>query len=180
MAQPKLQIRLVANFLYHLHNNGDNTNTKTLNGEINIDGKSDGHRLLQSHIVFCSQISRTDISECRARDVGVKTEHCRRHIFLSAAHSITDHQTHLRVAQVWDVLHLCASLKSSTRNLFHRPLLDVPDPFPSFCSTPSPTTPTSMHRLESGDLPAPLRTEDCSLAVWSNPLLSQFVKIWRS
>ena len=35
-------------------------------------------------------------------------------------------------AQVWDVLHLCASSKSSTHNMFHRPLLDVPDPFPSF------------------------------------------------
>ena len=50
--------------------------------------------------------------------------------------------------------------------MFHRPLLDVPDPVPSFCST------TSLS-VELGDLPAPLRTEDHSLAVWSNPLLSQ-------
>ena len=64
--------------LHHLHNNGGNTNTKTpngantktLNGEITIGGKSDGCRLFQSHIGFVSQISRTDISECRARDGG--------------------------------------------------------------------------------------------------------------
>ena len=36
---------------------------------------------------------------------------CRTHIFLSVAHSITDHRTHLRVAQVWDVLHLLRILK---------------------------------------------------------------------
>ena len=28
--------------------------------------------------------------------------------------------------------------------MFHRPLLDVPDPFPSFCSTPPPSTPNSL------------------------------------
>ena len=33
----------------------------------------------------------------------------RTHIFLSVAHLITDRHTHLRAAQVWDVLHLCAS-----------------------------------------------------------------------
>ena len=31
--------------------------------------------------------------------------------------------------------------------------------------------------LESGDYPAPLRTEDCSLSVWSYPLLSLFLKL---
>ena len=63
----------------------------------------------------------------------MKTETpCRTHIFLSAAHMITDHHTHLRVAQVWDVLPVCSSRKSSAHNMFHRPLLDVLDPFPSF------------------------------------------------
>ena len=46
--------------LHHLHNNGGNTNTKTLNGantktrngEITIGGKCDGYRLFQSHIGF--------------------------------------------------------------------------------------------------------------------------------
>ena len=47
--------------------------------------------------------------------------------------------------------------------MFHRPLLDVPDPFPSFCSTPTPTTPTSLPMTGSGDPPALLRTEDYSL-----------------
>ena len=42
--------------------------------------------------------------------------------------------------------------------MFHRPLFDVSDPFPTFCSIP-------------------LRTEDYSLAIWSNPLLSVML-IW--
>ena len=58
---------------------------------------------------------------------------------------------------------------SSTHNMFHRPLLDVPDPFPYFCSTPPPTTLTSLPMTG----PAPLRAEDCSLAAWSNTTLSQ-------
>ena len=55
---------------HHLHNNGGNTNTKTLDGEIQIGGKSGGCRLFQSHMGLFSQISRADISECRARDGG--------------------------------------------------------------------------------------------------------------
>ena len=65
--------------LHHLHNNGGNTNTKTLNGKINIGGKS-GYRSFQSHVDF-SQISRTDISECRARVGRAKTEHLVARIF---------------------------------------------------------------------------------------------------
>ena len=34
--------------------------------------------------------------------------------------------------------------KSSTHNMFHRPLLDVPDPCLSFCSTSPPFTPTPL------------------------------------
>ena len=42
----------------------------------------------------------------------VKTETPRRtHIFLNVTHVITDHHTHLRVAQVWDVLHLLRIVK---------------------------------------------------------------------
>ena len=53
----------------HKHQDSINgANTKTLNGEITIGGKSDGYRQFQSHIGFVSQISRTDMSECRARD----------------------------------------------------------------------------------------------------------------
>ena len=67
--------------LLHLHNNSGKTNTKTLDFEINIGGKSDRHRLFHSHIDF-SQISRSDICECRAR--GGRAEDrkpCRTHIF---------------------------------------------------------------------------------------------------
>ena len=53
--------------LHHLRKNGGNTNTKTLNGKINTDGKNDGYRLFQNQKVF-AQMSRTDISECRGRD----------------------------------------------------------------------------------------------------------------
>ena len=83
----------------------------------------------------------------------------RTHIFLTAAHLITDHHTHMRVAQVWDVLHLCASEQSSTHNMFHRPLLDVPDTCPFFCSTPSPS---SLSMTE-------LRRSPCATPLWGGP-----------
>ena len=35
----------------------------------------------------------------------------RTHFFLSVSHLITDHHTHLRVAQVWDVLHFLRILR---------------------------------------------------------------------
>ena len=70
---------------------------------------------------------------------GVKTEHLLARTFFCVAHLITNHHTHLRVTQVWNVWHLCASYKSSTHNMFHRPL--VLDPFLSFCSTSPPTSP---------------------------------------
>ena len=80
---------------------------------------------------------------CTRRDA--KTEHLVARTFFSGSRFfIADQHTHLRVAQVWDVLHLCASEKSSTHNMFHRPLLDVPDPCPSFCFTPPPSTQTSL------------------------------------
>ena len=54
--------------------------------------------------------------------------------------------THMRVAQdlTGVVLSLCAPQKSSTHSMFHPPLLDLPDPFASFCSTPQQTTPNSL------------------------------------
>ena len=78
----------------------------------------------------------------------VETEHLVARTFFSVSRTC-DHHTHLRVAQgltahVWDVLHLCAYEKPSTHNMFHRPLRDVPDPLPSFCSTPPPSTPTAL------------------------------------
>ena len=99
--------------LHHLHNNGGNTNTKTLNGEINIGGNSDGYRLFQSHVDFCFHRFRVqtlpNVVHATAREDRTPR---RTHIFQCRAHF--DHHTHLRVAQgltahVWDVLHLCAS-----------------------------------------------------------------------
>ena len=69
MAQPKLEDPTGRKLpLHHLHNNGGNTNTKRLNGEINRGGKSDGYRPFQSHIVLIHRFSRTDINEGGARD----------------------------------------------------------------------------------------------------------------
>ena len=60
---------LVATFLFIILTKMVATRTpKTLNGEITIGGMRDGYRLVQSHMGFFSQISRTDISEGRARD----------------------------------------------------------------------------------------------------------------
>ena len=107
---------------------------------------------------------------------GVKTERT----FYSVSR-IFDHHTHLRAAQsltahVWDVLHLCASFASSTHNMFHRPLLDVPDPFPSCCFTPPPSTPTALHMTAIRSPLVVLRRKDYCLAIWLNPLLSQVVE----
>ena len=144
MAQPKLENSQVANFLFIIcGNNGGNTNTGTLNGEINIGGKSDGYMLFQSRIGFFAQISRTDISECRARDGGGRQNTLSHAHLFSVSRTLTITRTCVWLkgltAQVWDVLHLCAPWKSPTHNMCHRPLLDVPDPFPSFCSTPPPS-----------------------------------------
>ena len=70
----------------------------------------------------------------------MKTEHLVTRTFFSVSPTLTITCACVWLkgltAQFWDVLHLCASLKSSTHNMFHRPLFGVPDPFPSFCSTP--------------------------------------------
>ena len=55
MAEPKLENLLVANFI--IINNGGNTNTKTLNGEISIGRKSDVYRLFQKHTGFFTYFS---------------------------------------------------------------------------------------------------------------------------
>ena len=87
--------------LHHLHNSGGNANTKTLEGEIRIGGKSDGPQTLSTHIGLSSQISRTDISECRACDWAVKTQHLVARTFYSVSRTL-DHHTHLLVAQGLD------------------------------------------------------------------------------
>ena len=80
--------------LHHLHNNGGNTNTKTLNGKINIGGKSDGYRFFQSHVdLFFSQVSRTDISGCRARD-GEWRQNTLSHVHLSLYRALDHRSSH--------------------------------------------------------------------------------------
>ena len=95
--------------LHHLHN-GSNTNTKTLNDEI-IGGKSDGYRLFHSQVFFHRFRVQTSANVVHATRSEDRTP-CRTHIFLSVAHLITDHHTHLRVAQVWDVFAPLAHLQS--------------------------------------------------------------------
>ena len=61
-------------------------------------------------VQFCKR--RTDKNAERNIGAGNDSEDRtlrRTHFFLSVSHLITDHHTHLRVAQVWDVLHRCAS-----------------------------------------------------------------------
>ena len=64
--------------------------------------------------------------------------------------------------------------KSSTHNVFHRPLLDVPDPFPSFCSTPPPTSQTPLP--VTGIRRPSLRYSARSITAWpSDPTHSSHV-----
>ena len=104
---------------------------------------------------------------------GVKTKHLVARTFFSvlSVSRTFDLHTHMRVAQ-GVVLSLCTPQKSSTPSIFHRPLLDVPDPFPSFCSTPPPSASTALPMTGIRRPHAPLCQKDCSLAIWLNQLLS--------
>ena len=103
----------------------------------------------------------------------LKTEHLVARIFVSVLRTFDFSHAHACGSSLGCVC-TSARLKSSTLTAcFHRPLLDVPDPCPSFCSTPPPTAPTSLPMAGSGALPVPLRTEDCSLAVRPNHFLTQ-------
>ena len=74
----------------------------------------------------------------------------RTHIFLSVvsvAH-LQPSPAHARGSRLQISQDVCCPFahpeKSSTHTMFHRPLLDVPDSFPSLCSTPPPSTPTAL------------------------------------
>ena len=56
--------------------------------------------------------------------------------------------------------------------MFHRPLLDVPDPYPSFCSTPPPTsqTPLSMTGIKRSPCATPHGGWQFDRLVEHNPL----------
>ena len=60
-----------------------------------------------------------------------------------------------------------------SHSMFHRMLLEIPDTFSSFCSTPPQTTPDSLLLTGIRGALAPLRQQGCCLAVWLNQLLSQ-------
>ena len=143
MAQPKLENPLVANFLFLIFT----TVVATRTPRHSMARSTLVERVMATDsfkaMLFFSQISRTDISECRARDGRLKTEHL-------VARTFSQCRAHMTITRtcVWlkfgMCLHFRASQKSSTHNMFHRPLLDVPDPFPSFCCTPPPSAPTSL------------------------------------
>ena len=59
-----------------------------------------------------------------------------------------------------------------SHSMFHRPFLDMPDPFPSFCPTPPPSTPNSLLMTGIRRPSAPLRT-GCCFGIWLNHVLSQ-------
>ena len=134
---------------HHPHNNGGNTNiktlnganTETLNGDFTIGGKSDGYGLFQSHIGFfhrfrvqtlANVVHATGCKDRTPRRTPISSQSCQ----CLALDRTSRHD--------WDVLHICAPLESSAHSMFHRPLLDVPDPFPSFCSTPLPSASTAL------------------------------------
>ena len=79
---------------------------------------------------------------------GLRTEHLVVRTFFSvlSVSRTFDLHTHMRVAQDFTgvVLFLCAPQKSSTHSMFHRPHFGVPDPFPSYCSTPPPSTSAAL------------------------------------
>ena len=89
--------------LHHLRNNGGNMNTKTLNGEINIGGKSVVHRLVRKTHRIYSQVRHWRMSCTRPGECEDRTP--RRTHFFSASRTYY-HHTHLLVAQGLDVLNL--------------------------------------------------------------------------
>ena len=148
----------------HPHNNGGNTNTKTLSGantktldgDITSGGKSDGYRLFANPMwqSLCAKFLRIlrffhrfrVQASANAVHATVSEDNTSSHAhfslsLVSVAHiraPLTFHP-HMRVAQ--DMILTCctsARLQSHPHNMFHRPFLDVPDPFPLFCSTPPP------------------------------------------
>ena len=142
--------------LHHPHNNGGNTNTKTLkygantkthNGANTSGGMSDGYRLFQSRKRFFTDFTyRHQRRSCTRR--GLKTEHLVARTFYSV----------LSVSRTFD-LHTCVWLKISqelcgpSAQLKSHPLtacfIDHSSTrlthFHHFCSTPPPSTPN--HRL---------------------------------
>ena len=68
--------------LHHLSNNGSNTNTKTLNGEITSGGKSDGYRLFPSHIGFFHRFHVQTLANVVHATEGEDRTPRRTHIFL--------------------------------------------------------------------------------------------------
>ena len=106
---------------------------------------------------------------------GVKTEHLVARIFFSVSRTL-DHHTHMRVAQ--DLTGLMFGMCCTFAHLKSRPLATCFIDHSFSCLT-------HFHHfvlrrllkrrqhcpgLESRDLPAPLRTEDYSLAIWPKPL----------
>ena len=187
MAEPKLENLLVANFLFIIFTTMVATRTPR-----HSMARTPRHPMARSQLVervmasdsfkatedLFSQISRADSSECRARDGGEDRTPRRTHIFSQCGQcraplTLTRTCVWLKISQeLWDVLHLCAPQKSSTHSMFHRPLSTCLTHFHHF--DPRHLLRHRQHwpRLESGDLPALLRQEDCCLAIWLNQLLS--------
>ena len=104
-------------------------------------------------VTFISLLERKDVRRCwvtNCTSCWDRKPHCM-HIFLSCQCSALD-STSTRTC-VWlktktwlgRVARLRACLQViHSHSMFHRPLLDVPDPLPSFCSTPPQSTPNSL------------------------------------
>ena len=110
---------------------------------------SDGYRFFQSHKGFfvTDFAYRHHRMSCTRRGSEDRTRR-RTHIVLGVvcvAHLSPSH-THACGSRFHRsrVLSFCAHQKSSTHIMFHRPLLDVPDPLPSCCFTPPPSASTAL------------------------------------
>ena len=134
MAEPKLENLLVANFLFIIFT-------------IMVATRTPRHSMARSKFVeewWLQTLSKPrrnlfhrfrveTYSECRACD-----GEWRRNTSSNA------HFSQCCQCRAGSVLSLCAHPKSSTHSMFRRPLLDVPDPCPSFCSTPPRSTSTAL------------------------------------
>ena len=121
---------------------------------------------IPSAVTCCDTLTQPKVEQRHERREDSTS--CRTHIFLIVAHF--DHHTHLRVARVAP-LRILKSPPFTTCFIDHS-LMCLTHFLPF---VPHHLRLHLQHRLllGSGDTPASLRAEDYSLAIWSNPLLSQ-------
>ena len=168
MAQPKVGNSLVANFLFIIFTTmvASRTPRHSMARSNLVDRVMATDSFKATEDFFTDFAYRHHRMSCTRRGSEDRTPR-RTHIFLGVvcvAHLSPSH-THACGSRFHRscVLSLCAPEKSSTHIMFHRPLLDVLDPFPSCCSTPPPSTSTA---LPMTGIRGSLRQSTRRFAVW--------------